>query len=171
MYAEPDTAELNYHDGTACRTLSHSLITLHTGVQYVSSECADTFSAILLLITCTDHNLDLARVNADIEVASQCLNSFIASDQTNINNLKSILQNIPISSVEFAKCKKFDLKLYCFCLTTWIDGSTLLAIYEQLQKEYKAYECSKCKNWYHKACLLKFDIQLGRFCLQQMHHP
>ena len=52
------------------------------------------------------------------------------------------------------------MKLYCFCLTTWIDGSTSLAIYEQLHKEYKAYECSRCKNWYHKACLLKFDIKL-----------
>ena len=159
MYAEPDTAELNYHASTACRTLSHSLITLHTGVQYVNPECADIFSAVLLLITCLDHQLDLARVNADFEVASQCLNSFIALDDTNIN--KSIIQDISIiSSAKFAECKTFNLKLYCFCLTTWIDGSTSLAIYEQLQKEYKAYECSKCKNWYHKACLLKFDIQL-----------
>ena len=52
------------------------------------------------------------------------------------------------------------MKLYCFCLTAWIDGSTSLAIYEQQQKEYKEFECSKYKDWYHKACLLKVNVQL-----------
>ena len=158
MYAEPDTAELNYHASTACRTLSHSLITLHTGVQFVNSEYADVISAVLLLITCIDHSLDLARINADYEVASQCLISFISLDDTNIN--KSILKDISIAPAEFAKSRVFNVKLYCFCLTAWIDGSTSLAIYEQQQKEYKAFECSKCKDWYHKACLLKVNVQL-----------
>ena len=107
MYAEPDTAELNYHASTACRTLSHSLITLHTGVQFVNPECADAISAVLLLITCIDHRIDLARVNADFEVASQCLSSFISLEDTNIN--KIILKDISIAPAEFAKARIFNM--------------------------------------------------------------
>ena len=146
MYAEPDTAELNYQASTACWTLSHSLITLHTGVQFVNPEYADAISAVLLLSTCIDHSLDLARVTADFDIASQCLSSFISLDDTNIDN--SILKDICVAPAEFAKSRVFNMKLYCFYLTAWIDGSTSLAIYEHLQKEYKAFECSKCKDWY-----------------------
>jgi len=158
VYAEPDTAELNYHASTACHKLSHSLITLHMGVQFVNPEYTDAISALLLLITCIDHSLDLARVNTDFEVASQCLSSFVYLEDTSI--YKTILKDINIASVEFSKARVFSIKLHCFCLTAWIDGSTSLAIHEHLQKEYKAYECSKCKDWCHKACLLKFDVKL-----------
>ena len=79
-------------------------------------------------------------------------------DDTYIN--KYILKDISIAPAEFAKTRVFNVKLYCFCLTAWIDRSTSLAIYKQLQKEYKAHECSKCKDWYHKACLLKVNVQL-----------
>ena len=92
MYAEPDTAELNYHASTACRTLLHSLITLHTGVQFVNPEYADAISDVLLLSTCIDHSLDLARVTDDFDIASQCLSSFISLDETNID--KSIFSQI-----------------------------------------------------------------------------
>lgn len=59
-------------------TLSHSLITVHTVVQYVNPEFVDTISAVSFLITFMGHSLDLARGNADVKVASQCLNCFIS---------------------------------------------------------------------------------------------
>lgn len=110
MYAEPDTAELNYHASTACRTLSHSLITLHTGVQFVNPEYAYAISALLLLITCIGYSLNLARVNADFEVPSQCLSNFVYLEDTSIN--KSILKDISIAPVEFSKARIFNIKLY-----------------------------------------------------------
>ena len=53
-------------------------------------------------------------------------------------------------------------QFHCFCLAPWIDGSTSVVIYGKQQKGYKAYQCSICLDWFHKACLVKLCIPLPK---------
>ena len=46
-YTKPDTAELNYHAGTAARSLARSVIVSHSGVQFCDMK-ADEITAVLL---------------------------------------------------------------------------------------------------------------------------
>lgn len=144
---------MNYHAGTACRNLLNSLITIHTGVQYFDAKYADAISAVLLIITCIDQSLDLARVSVDYKAASQYLHNFLSFNDADVNKSITCLN---LNSKQFCKSRIDDVKLYCFCLTPWIDGSTSLTIYE---KQQKAYHCNKCDSWFHKGCLAKLDIQ------------
>ena len=49
VYAAPDIMELNYHAGTACRTVAQSVVTEHAGVRFYGSEIADAITAVLLI--------------------------------------------------------------------------------------------------------------------------
>jgi len=149
--------ELNYHAGTACRTLAQLVLTVHTGVQYFDHKSTDVITAVLLIAVCMNERLDLAKVDLDIQAASQYLHNFVSLKNDDITTLK-----LSIKAEEFHQSKTDSVNLYCFCLTAWIDGSTSKAIYGQTQKEYKAYQCSNCKDWFHKACLVKLDITLPK---------
>jgi len=155
-YAEPDTAELNYHAGTATCSLAQCMITIHTGVQYVDDHEADVVTAILLIISCLIPTQDLSKICIDHETASKLLIDFL--DDININ--QHLTKHL--SSKQFSKPRTETVKLHCFCLTPWIDGSTSAAMYEKEQKEFNAYHCSKCNDWFHKRCLKKCNISVPR---------
>lgn len=144
--------ELNYHAGTACRTIAQSVVTKHIGVRFYSSEIADAITAVLLISICMDGGLNLAKVNLDTQVTLEYLQHFL-SMTTTVTTL-----HVCTEPKEFSSSRVDKVDLYCFCLTAWIDGSTSQAIYGKLQKQYNVYQCSKCENWYHKACLAKLNI-------------
>ena len=62
VYAEPDIVELNYHAGTACRTVAQSVVTEHVGVRFYDPEIADAITAVFLISVCLDRGLNLATV-------------------------------------------------------------------------------------------------------------
>lgn len=56
------------------------------------------------------------------------------------------------------------MSLICYCLTSWVEGSTSCAIYGSKQKEFMAYSCIEYDNWYHKHCLKTCNVRIpGRF--------
>ena len=152
VYAEPDIVELNYHAGTACRTVAQSVVTEHVGVRFYDPEIADAITAVFLISVCLDRGLNLAKVNLDTQATLQYLQHFLS--MTTANNTL----HVSTEPKEFSSSRVDKVDLYCFCLTAWIDGSTSQAIYGKLQKQYNAYQCSKCDNWFHKACLIKLHI-------------
>ena len=67
LYAEPDFLELNYHAGTACRTVAQSVVTKHVGVKFYDPEIADAIMAVFLISLCLDRGLNLAKVNINTQ--------------------------------------------------------------------------------------------------------
>lgn len=65
--------ELNYHAGTACRTVAQSVVTEHIGVRFHDPGIADAITAVLLVSVCLDSGLNLAKVNMDIQATLQYL--------------------------------------------------------------------------------------------------
>jgi len=65
--------ELNYH---ACCTVSHSVVAEHVGVRFHDPETADAIT--LLISVCLDSDLNLAKVDMDIEATLQYLQHFFA---------------------------------------------------------------------------------------------
>ena len=52
-------------------------------------------------------------------------------------------------------------KLTVLIFTAFVSWLGLMDLHpDQTHKKYKAYQCSNCKDWFHKACLLKVDIAL-----------
>ena len=115
------------------------------------SEIADAVTAVLLISICMDGGLNLAKVNLDTQATLQYLQHFLS--MTTVTTL-----HVCTEPKEFSSSRVDKVDLHCFCLTSWIDGSTSQAIYGKLQKQYNVYQCSKCKNWFHKACLVKLNI-------------
>ena len=76
VYTEPDIMELNYHAGTACRTVAQSVVTEHVGVRFYGSEIADAITAVLLISICMDGGMNLAKVNLDTQATLQYLQHF-----------------------------------------------------------------------------------------------
>ena len=100
-----------------------------------------------------DGGLNLAKVNLDTQATLQYLQHFLS--MTTVTTL-----HVCTEPKEFSSSRVDKVDLNCFCLTSWIDGSTSQAIYGKLQKQYNVYQCSKCKNWFHKACLVKLNIPI-----------
>ena len=69
-YAEPDTAELNYHAGTACHSLAQCVMAIHIGVQCFNHHEADVVSVIFLLFLCIDPNVDISKIRIDHNTAT-----------------------------------------------------------------------------------------------------
>ena len=97
-----------------------------------------------------DRGLNLAKVNLDTQATLQFLQHFLS--MTTVTTL-----HVCTEPKEFSYSRVNKVDLHCFCLTAWIDGSIQQAIYGKLQKQYKR---SKCKNWFHKACLVKLSISV-----------
>ena len=155
-YVEPDTAELNYHAGTATCSLAQCVTTFHAGVEFVDDHETDVVTAILLIISCLIPTQDLSKICIDHGIASKLLLDFL----NDINIDQHLTKQISLK--QFSKPRTETVKLYCFCLTPWIDGSTSAAMYENEQKEFNAYHCSKCDDWFHKHCLKKCKIVIPR---------
>ena len=86
-YDEPDIMELNYHAGTACRSLAHAVLTVYTGVKCCKPNDADAVTAVLLIATCLDENLDLARAYVNLQDTSQYLHSFLSLKAPDVGTL------------------------------------------------------------------------------------
>ena len=114
--------ELNYHAGTACRTVAQSVVTELFGVRFYDSEIADAITAVLLISVCMDGGLNLAKVNLDTQTTLQYLQHF--HSMTTVTTL-----HICNEPKEFSSSRVDNVDLHCFCLTAWIDGSTSQAIY------------------------------------------
>lgn len=119
--------ELNYHAGTACRTVAQSVVTEHVGVRFYGFEIADAITAVLLISICMDGGLNLAKVNLDTQATLQYLQHFLS--MTTVTTLR-----VCTEPKEFSSSRVDKVDLHCFCLTAWIDGSTSQAIYGKLQK-------------------------------------
>ena len=85
-YAQPDTAELNYHASTITPSLEQCIITIHTGVQYVDDHEADVVTAILLIISCLTPTQDLSKICINHGTVSKFLIDFL--DGINSDSLK-----------------------------------------------------------------------------------
>ena len=66
------------------------------------------------------------------------------------------------STSDFCKAQVDRVRLYCYCHTPWIEGTTSYAVYGDKQKDYNAYNCSGCDNWFHKYCLLACHIPIPK---------
>jgi len=153
VYAEPDTMELNYHAGTACRSVAQLVVTEHIGVRFHSAETADAITAALVISVCLNSGVNLSKVDMNIQTALQYLKQFFA--MTTVTTIPMCTEQNEFSPSRFDK-----IDLYCFCLTAWIDGSTSKSIYGEQQKQFKVYQCSNCNNWFHKECLTKLSIPI-----------
>ena len=149
--------ELNYHAGIATRTLAQSALAFHASIQCFDSDHADVITAVLLIRVCMDEHLDLSKVELNSEAAMGWLHNFLSLKEMELNDKMFDLCTRPGKQPEID-----EIQLHCFCLTPWIDGSTSVAIYCKQQKEYKAYQCSICLDWFHKACLVKLCIPLPK---------
>ena len=69
---------------------------------------------------------------------------------------------VTIVKKDFCKNKEEEIYLYCYCLTTWIEGTTSTAFYGNMQREFNMYNCSKCDNWFHRFCLTKCNIPIPK---------
>ena len=152
--------ELNYHVGIATRTLAQSALALHTSIQCFSTDYADVITAVLLIIACMDEHQDLAKIDLNNEAAIRFLQNFLSLKEFDLNN--EIFDLCAKLEDCYQQPEIHEIKLYCFCLTPWIDGSTSVAIYNKQQKEYKAYQCCICLDWFHKACLVKLNVSLPK---------
>ena len=126
-----------------------SYIAIHTGVQFDKNEIADELTAALLVTTCKQPDIDLAKVRCNLSVARrQSIQQFE----------ESLLLATTQASNEYCKTKVVEVELYCTCRTPWIDGSTSASIYGERQREFNMHECCKCKNWFHIFCLKSCGI-------------
>ena len=108
-YVEPDTAELNYHAGTATCSLAQCVITIHAGVEFVDDHKFDVATAILLIISYLIPTQDLSKICLDHGIASKLLIDFL--NDINIDQLVTK----QISLKLFSKSRTETVKLYCFC--------------------------------------------------------
>ena len=120
-------------------------------MRFYGSEIADAITAVLLISIYIDGGLNVAKVNLDVQMTLQYLQHFLS--MTTVTTL-----HVCTEPKEFSSSRVDKVDLHFFYLTAWIDGSTSQAIYGKLQKQYNVHQCSKCKNWFHKACLAKLNI-------------
>ena len=92
-----------------------------------------------------DPDTCLANIRIDLKSTTQDILNFVKR--------RTIFFHTSICKQQYRKSQVNDVELLCFCLTLWIEGSTSKAVYQEGQKEYNVYNCSRCNNWYHKACL------------------
>ena len=154
-YSVPDTNELYYHAGTATRSSNRYIKVKLLGVTCCDKQ-ADKIAAILLVASCRDPSISISRVKVDTLFSSQDIYSYMKNKTTSFH--------LSIGNSDHYKSVVEKIQLLCVCLTPWIDGSTSKAIYQEKQKEYNVYQCSHCKNWYHKYCLKYCGVKVpGRF--------
>ena len=70
-YNEPATVELNCHAGIAACTLAQLALAYHTSVQCFNTDFANVITAVLLIATCMDEHLDLAKIELDNGAATK----------------------------------------------------------------------------------------------------
>ena len=156
-YNEPDRMELNYHAGIATRTLVQSALVFHASIQCFNTDYADVITAVLLIGVCMDEHLDLSKVKLNNEDAIRWLHNFLSLKEVKLND-----KMFDLCTKSEEKPEMDEVQLHCFCLTPWIDGSTSKAIYNTQQKDYKAYQCCICLDWFHKACLVKLYVSIPK---------
>lgn len=128
---------MNYHAGTAVRSSAHSVVVVHSGVQFCD-ENPDELTAMLLLMACDTAGRFkvLSKVRFDINLAAQQLLQFMNNDEGTFM--------ITTADRDFCKGQAFEVELHCFCMTPWIEGTTSAIIYGSKQKDFDMHICCKC---------------------------
>ena len=148
-YKLPDHSELNYHTGTATRSNCGYLDALHLylGVQCCGDDDNAEIVAGILLCACKylDKHLDKVRVNLN--------NNLVELHDVLKGNFQLIDAVITFSNSDFCKAQVDRVRLYCYCHTPWIEGTTSYAIYGDKQKEYNVYNCNGCDNWFQPSSM------------------
>ena len=100
--------------------------------------------------------MPLAKVKVDTNFSSQDICSYIRNKKASFH--------FSMNNSDHCESVVQKTQLLCMCKTAWIDGTTSKAIYQERQKEYNAYQCFLCKNWFHMQCLKYCGVMVpGRF--------
>ena len=76
-----------------------------------------------------------------------------------LNFMKSGDVDLNFNNAKKGYCKTIMNKnLICICNTPWIEGSTSIAMYGEMQQEFNAHCCLKCTKWYHTHCLKYYNL-------------
>ena len=149
-YKYPDSAELEFHAGTATRHKNTPSITAqHIGVQFAERD-EDILLAALLFHACWKPTYDLSKVRCNPIRMGHELEAFM---EGKISHLSFKYAKKPYSTT-----KEESVPLLCICHSPWIEGSTSKAIYGKMQREFNMHICCECGNWFHKYCLSSCGI-------------
>ena len=110
-----------------------------------NDQLADEFAALILVLSFADPSLNMTRIKPDPKFIEEDLMSFMDQEVTKFH--------YEVTKFDCSKTQLMQADMLCFCMTTWLDGTTSKAIYGDQQKEFNMYQCTLCAMWYHKYCL------------------